>query len=338
MVTAAAWIRDGDKYAFVGLSLKVDNIVPVGPIGRSLWLYTAPSFDLPDHWSEWLGSIRSSELEGCNVFLLSKAPSSALNLLDDENQRLQHRASTFYWGLLLASRFAPAHKPVLLTGSRRGDTIDIRQQQDFETPLPCTFRFYPEVLPGDFSLAARLAEAIVDIPAAAIPGGHWRLFRALYVYMVARTERDALERLHQYCRCIEGLIGADPGRSKSQFRSRTELFIGPHHHDLMGGIYDLRSDVEHLHEDRHLLNADRAKLLDLVQKEAVIENLARRVLATVLGNGHLWAHFANRDAIAQFWKLRPADREALWGLRVDINEPLASFDPTYINDGQLGLI
>jgi hypothetical protein len=42
--------------------------------------------------------------------------------------------------------------------------------------------------------------------------------------------------LHQYCRCIEGLILPDPGNTKKQFRSRTELFIGPKHHVLMGEL------------------------------------------------------------------------------------------------------
>lgn len=332
------WIEPGEKYALVALSLKVDGGLPVGAIGRDLWLYTAPSFELPDHWREWLGTIRSGELEGTNVFLLSKTPTKTPDVLDGESQRLQYLASTFYSGLILASRFAPAHRPVLLTGTRRDDAIDIRQQQDFETPVPCIFRSYPEVLPAEFVLAARLAEAIVDIPSAALAGGQWLLFRALHVYMQARTERDLLERLHQYCRCIEGLIGAEPGRSKRQFKSRTELFIGPGHHDLMGEIYDLRSDVEHLHEDRHLLNADRAKLLDLVQKESVTEHLTRRVLATIFDAPTLWPHFANRDSIAWFWRLAARDRTVLWGAPFDINEPLADFDPRYINDGQLGLI
>jgi len=338
MTAPEDWIAEGEKYALVGLSLKVDPTLPTGPMGSERWLYTTDAFELPDLWPQWLGTIRSGELKGCNVFLLSKAPSQTPDVLDGENQHLQYRAATFYSGLLLASRFAPAHRPVLLTGSRRDGVIGIREQQDYEAAVPCTFRFYPEVEAAEFGLAARLADAIVDIPEAAVPGGHWRLFQALRVYMKARTEHDLLERLHQYCRCIEGLIGAEPGRSKSQFKSRTELFIGPRHQALMGEIYDLRSDVEHLHEDRHILNADRAKLLDLVQKEAVIEHLARRVLAAIVGNRALWGHFGNRDAIAQFWDLPPADRTALWGSPFEAKAPLATFDPRYINDGQLGLI
>ena len=44
-------------------------------------------------------------------------------------------------------------------------------------------------------------------------------------------------------RCIDGLILPDTGKTKQQFKSRTELFIGPRHHELMGDIYDLRSAV-----------------------------------------------------------------------------------------------
>ena len=75
-----------------------------------------------------------------------------------------------------------------------------------------------------------------------------------------------MDRLHQYCRCIDGLIVSKQGEAKSQFKSRTELFIGPRHHTLMGETYAVRSDVEHLHENKHLEVFDRNARLDLVKK------------------------------------------------------------------------
>jgi hypothetical protein len=305
-------------------------------MGNDLWLLANTSFDIPSHWSEWLGTIRTGELEHANVFLLSKVRSRFTEVLNEENQHLLQLVSNFYVGLLLASRFASAYRPVLLTGSRCNAEINLRQRQDFERPLPCIFRGYPEVLPSEFKLAARLAEAITSIPQAEIHGGHWRLFRALHVYIDARTKPDLLERLHQFCRCIEGLIAAEPGRTKANFKNRTELFVGPCHHDLMGEIYDVRSDVEHLHEDRYLLNFDRNKRLGLVKMEAVIEYIARRVLETIIGNPGLWPHFANRDAIKSFWSLSSDDRERLWRQPFDPEVPLSTFDPQWINDSQLG--
>ena len=58
--------------------------------------------------------------------------------------------------------------------------------------------------------------------------GDWRLRRTLqYLYWRHVRLQDTLDRLHQYCRCIDGLILPDAGETKRQFKSRTELFIGP---------------------------------------------------------------------------------------------------------------
>jgi hypothetical protein len=55
---------------------------------------------------------------------------------------------------------------------------------------------------------------------------YWRFFRVLQLYLKTRTIIDNMERLHQYCRCIEGLIVPNAGYSGKKFKSRTELFIG----------------------------------------------------------------------------------------------------------------
>ena len=266
---SATWIDDGEKYAVVGLTVKVDGHIPSGTIASDLWVLADTTFNTPPYWREWLGSIRAREVEDCNLFLLSKLASSTPDVLDAENQKLQQRVGKFYVGLLLASTFAPAHKPVMLPGSRRVGEIDIRQQQDFDSPIPCLFRTYPPVVSEDIRLAAQLGEKLGALAAAPPPGGPWRLFRTLRIYREARTTADILDRLHQYCRCIDGLILPDAGKTRRQFKSRTELFIGPRHHDMMGEIYDVRSAVEHLNENRYLEGFDRETRLDLLRQEAI---------------------------------------------------------------------
>jgi hypothetical protein len=113
---------------------------------------------------------------------------------------------------------------------------------------------------------------------------------------------EILDRLHQYCRCIDGLILPDAGRTTRQFKGKTELFIGTGHHDLMGDIYDVRSAVEHLHEYKYLETFDRAVRLDLVKKEAITGHVARTAISHVLGNDALWPHFTNTAALAAFWQ------------------------------------
>ena len=175
----------------------------------------------------------------------------------------------------------------MLTGSRRVGEIDIRQQQDFDSPIPCLFRPYPPVVSEDIRLAAQLGEKLGALAAAPPPGGPWRLFRTLHIYTESRTTADILDRLHQYCRCIDGLILPNAGETKRHFKSRTELFIGPRHHDMMGEIYDVRSAVEHLHESRYLEGFDRETRLDLLRKEAIAEHIARAALARIVGDSNL---------------------------------------------------
>jgi hypothetical protein len=157
-------------------------------------------------------------------------------------------------------------------------------------------------------------------------GGHWRLFRTLHIYVEARSTPDILDRLHQYARCIDGLILPDAGQTKRQFKSRSELFIGPRHHELMGEIYDVRSAVEHLHENRYLEG----------KKEAQVEYAARTALARIIADPKLWDHFANTPALAAFWSLPAPDRQRMWGAPANVLDAIADFDPQYIHNGLLG--
>ena len=91
------------------------------------------------------------------------------------------------------------------------------------------------------------------------------------IYVKTRAIGELLDRIHQYCRCIDGPILPAIERTKRLFKNRTQLFIGSTHHDLMGGLYDIRSNVDHLRENRYLETFDREVRLDLVGKEAIVE-------------------------------------------------------------------
>jgi hypothetical protein len=330
-----AWINDGEKFGLVSLSVKLDGDIAPRMLTRHFLALTT-TFAIPPLWRDWLGSIRADELDDCNLFLLSKLPSLTPGVHDAENHTLRQRVWNFYVGLLLASTFSPAHKPVMLTGARQNGDINIREQTDLDCPVPSLFRFYPPVVAADIRRAAQLAENMEALAAAFPAPKCWRLNRVLHLYTEARSSPDPLERIHQYCRCIEGLILPTTGQTKRQFKSRTELFIGPRHHDLMDELYDLRSAVEHLHENRYLESFDREIRLDLVQKEAIAEHIARTALARIIGCKPLWSRFANTSALAQFWGLTGTDRQLIWGDPIDPLDALADYDPKYIPDGHLG--
>jgi hypothetical protein len=179
------------------------------------------------------------------------------------------------------------------------------------------------------------ASQIRAIEISSLPGDSWRLFRVLHLYLQARTIRDNMDRLHQYCRCIEGLIVSEPGQGRSRFKRRTELFIGPRHYTLMGETYDVRSDVEHLHENKHLEVFDRTARLGLVKKLEIMEYIARSALVRILLTVKLWAHFANTDALKAFWALSKDYQRTLWEAPIDPNAAIAEFDPRYISNADL---
>jgi hypothetical protein len=332
-----AWLADGEKYALIGLEVKMEQAVPFRQMGPGLWAWTDQKFELPAHWREWIGSIRADQIKNCNLALLSKMSSQTPEVFDGENRLLQRRAWQFYIGLLLSSIFTPSHSPIFLTGARTNGEIGVRQESTIDIPSLNLFRHYQPLLPQEIDEAAALANWQERLSATPPPGGAWRIFRALSVYVAARSTTELLDRLHQYCRVIDGLILSEPGSGAKQFKSRTELFIGPRHHVLMGELYAIRSDAEHLHEHKYLENFDRQARLELVQKEAIAEHIARNALAHVLCNPRLWPHFGNTAALAPFWKLDPVDRKTLWGAPpIDPADALIGYDEKYITDADLG--
>ncbi len=325
-----SWIDDGEKYALIALDVSTEGNLPHGVIAPELWVVADTRFEFPSHWREWLGTIRSEEVEECNLFLLSKIKSEQLDVFDGENHALQGRVVLFYAGLLLANTLSTTHKPVMLTGSRRDGEVDVRQQNDFDIPVPFEFTA------TDIETGARIAGKLAKIEQTFKGGGALRLFRVLRLYQETRTKADILERVHQYSRCIDGLILPKVGETKRQFKSKTELFIGPRHHDLMGEIYDVRSAVEHLHENRYLGEFDREVRLDLLKKEAIVGHIAQTSIARIVENPALWPHFANTTSLAAFWALPKANREAIWGKPIDPIVSFTDFDTKFITNAILG--
>jgi hypothetical protein len=330
-----SWLAEGDKYALVGLQVKLEGPNPPEQIGNNIWVRIDYGFHISSRWREWLGTIRSNQLADCNLFLISKMQSDRPGIVDDEDVALQLRATQFYTGLLLAAMFSPSHEPVMLSGAMREGEIDVRQKYDFDIPLPQTARPYPPIFSRDIILAARICEKLALMSTKEHSVNMWRFFRTLDIYLRARTIPLILDRIHQYCRCIEGLILPKSGDTKRQFKSRTELFVGPKHHDFFGELYDIRSNVEHLHESRYVEGFDREVRLDLLRKEIVAEYIVRKTISKILIDDKLWRYFGNNVALQSFWELPSDERREIWGTEMDPFQPLNTLNLSLLHDGHL---
>lgn len=332
---AIDWLNENEKYAAFTLEVKLEDGAASARSG-DVALIVGGQFPLDEHWRGWMGSVAVEHVEDANLFLVASMPSAAPGILDAESAVLKQRAYNTYVGLQLVSRFAPAHKPMLILGGLESGELTVRSLDEFDVPVPSIAVPYPEVTMDELHRAVAVGANLHAITTADIPGGYWRLFRTLRIYTESRTNRDLVERVHQFSRCIDGLILPAIGETKKQFKSKTELFIGPGHADLMGEIYDLRSADEHLNDNKYFEEFDREVRLGGVKKELVVEYIARTALARIIGTPALWPHFANHDALYAFWKLEPAARRAIWGEPIDLAVATADFEPHYINDAALG--
>jgi hypothetical protein len=223
----SARLSDNEKYALIALEVRVDQYTPLlQEVAAGYWAWTYVPLKVPSRWREWLGTTQTEAIENSNLILLCKTPTKTPAVLDAENELLKRRVWDFYIALLLSSTFMLDRPPVMLTGAQTDGEWGIHQQSSLDLSSANLIRPFAGVHVGELGQAARLGGAQEQLIVSPPLGGPWRLFRALEVYVAARQTREVLDRLHQFCRCIDGLILSEPGKGGKQFKSRTELFIG----------------------------------------------------------------------------------------------------------------
>lgn len=328
-------LEESEKYALVALRTNVESPSLLhfdGP--PTLWVSPNSPLQLDNHWERWLGSIKTEQFSRANLFLIAKTSSATLEVLDEENAELERKVYWFHTGLLLSCLLTTFDDPIMITGAIRDGRTDVRRVNYPSRAAPLLGLSAEAVTPDYLRCAATIATALREWGAS---GGSWRFNRVLRIYASARATPDPLERIHQFSRCIDGLILPDVGKTRRQFISRTETFIGPREHLEIGEIYDIRSKVEHLREYEILEPPDRGTRVAILRKAALMEYLTRHCIRRILLTKSLWPYFSDPDALERFWKF-PLDRRwKLWGPATDLSSYLADFHPEHVRDSDLGL-
>ena len=163
-------------------------------------------------------------------------------------------------------------------------------------------------------------------------GGYKRLFRILHIHYNALLSQRPEERLHDFCRCIEGFILPDKGKTTRQFRSRTALFVGSKAGDYMLRLYETRSLIEHLQplEFPDWPKAKKDCQLIILEAALVAETMSRYCIERLITNKALWPHFVDDQALADFWQLSDAQRASKWGGVLDLAALRKIFDPASV--------
>lgn len=333
----AAIIRPGEKFAALAFRTICSPQSQPLSLAPGLWAADQLPFSLDDNWRQWVGSVRERAMRGANLFLIAAKPSAQVAVLDDENERLKAQVLRLYQALLLSATVRVFDTVFLLTGAHRDSGPALRQLMEPPAPLSIPGTYADEVSPTILRTAAGLVSAIAELEAI---GGFKRIGRVYGIFQRALQNPDHVERFHQFCRCIEGFILPDIAKTTSQFQSRTELFIGGRHHGMMRRLYEIRSQVEHLHQVSFddWPSDERERRLILLRESAFIEELARRCIAHFLQRRELWPHYTDDSALRQFWRADDAAaRREVWGPPFDAHELRSRFHDNRVSDADLGL-
>jgi len=326
------------KFSFIALSATVaENFEGPFRLGEGVWAASTNPVELDGEWEDWIGSIKATTLiEDCNLFLCASMSSKTPHVLDEESQNLDREVAALFEALLLTGNVNVQGRPMRIGGGRTGRSTNVRQVGDLVPPLIPAGVDYDEVTYAMLTEAEALARGHLKLAAST---EHERIRRILAIYYSALRERNVHERLHQFCRCIEGFILPDPRRTTSQFASRTELFVGPRHHRVTRRLYEMRSSVEHMHP--YLFSdevSERERRLEVMRMAATAQGFARYCVRRFLGRMDLWPHFSNADALASFWQLSFSEREMLWGDKLNLSVLLEAFDSASFSDSSLKLL
>jgi hypothetical protein len=334
----ALQVNQGEKYALIAIPQAfVDDSLPEDfQAERDLWITRTLPFDIEGQWKGWVGSLLFDKLKGAGLFLISKGPAAHPDILDADNERYKLRVFHFYMGFQLTGFFWCNDQPIQLTGANRSGEIDVRFIGELQMPYSVPGAPSESIDIDRIRRATAVANAFHNVQNTK---KYERFNRSVRTFYSGISSNEGGERLHQFIRCVEGFIHPDPGKTGKQFKSRTELFLGPHHHEVAEEFFEIRSAVEHLHDPTGIITApsEREKRIKLLQRAVEAEALARYIIQRFLLSPEIWPHFEDDISISKFWKLSAAEREKLWGVPFDIDTVSKQFDSRHIDAEALGL-
>jgi hypothetical protein len=243
-----------DRHKFAAISLYGSSIVVQfsSEIQPACGLVATPNlpFAVTPWWKEQLGSLTCEEIENSGLYLVAFAPSADLKVLDGENHLLVDKCRNFFYGLLLVTMVSPEVVPQLSTGSVEAGEATFRQIRKFELPKAIAGVRLPPISEDAILRASTLAARLEEI---ASESKFDRIMWALNCFMNGLVAGHVYEKQLSFIRTVEAFLLPDQGQTKRQFKSRTELFLGPSQQQLAETIYDVRSCIEHLHDPLQFL-------------------------------------------------------------------------------------
>jgi hypothetical protein len=274
-----------------------------------------------EHWERWLGEVAFRGFDTALVLtVISQQPEPGLIV----NHELRQKLDNLSVGVLLQG--APrSGESFYIAGANESGVPDARH-------FGRTRIFYPTEGMKPLVIGRTELDRAVDLASKLetinVEGEDWRRVRrgidALMKGSSEPTFQDA--RLHDFVRCLEGLILPEQGNTRKQFIHRAQTFAVANEaaREMLGQIYDIRSQVEHLHHPLDPLPGEpkenRKALLFKRARQA--DALARFAVRHLLESETLTAAFKTDENIDAFWHEPDGERINHWGERLDLEAVL----------------
>ncbi|HXM21407.1 MAG TPA: hypothetical protein VN948_09105 [Terriglobales bacterium] len=281
-------------------------------------------FELDDAWRDWLGTVKTQNLQNVSLGLLAHRESVRLDVLDGENQALIDAALSLFYALLMVEIF---HHDggFVVSGANNGGEIRVRQITDLGPHLRPNGARVSAVNMATLESAAVIASGIRAMYSAAEPSE--RLRQGFRAWLRGIRESIGADRLHEFVRATEAVVKPQVGRTEAQFVHRCQLFSGTSDaaRTIVRELYQLRSQTEHMNNFEPVLanypvnDRDALALRRAYQAQLLGSSVYKRLLTTVA----LRVHFASDDDTDAFWRRDMREQRAIWGDPIDL-EALAT--------------
>jgi hypothetical protein len=283
--------------------------------------YVMSRVPMPDLgiWNEWIGSIRTKQLDRANLVLVKDEASENPQIVDDVHRRLQTELSHLFYFMHLRQGIECADGADLLAGSCERGEPRIRQMSQMD-------RFHSSKGYRRKPVNRDWLEEAVSMRAGAVAmegekSKFRRVIRGLNVLFNGLKETGQ-DRLHQFVRSLEALILPDVGKTKQQFTHRCQTFAkaGDEARLLLREAFDMRSDTEHLNDwNQAVKNYPPGEQEDVCwHRTRQVEWLACSAYARILQSVPLRGHFETEASMRMFWKLSDDKRRGIWGAPIDL--------------------
>lgn len=329
-MSAAFKLHHNSKFALLAIK-NVYTAIPDSHFQLSDSTWILPRVPVPDLrvWREWIGSIRTEQLDRANLVLLVEEESNSPKILDGVHKRLRTELSQLFY-LLHLRRGMECEGADLLVGSSEQGRPGIRQMSPIDKfhlskgyrRLPITQEWLEE--------AVRLRSGVMAMEAD--ESQFRRVIRGLNT-LFKGLQGTGQDRLHQFVRSLEALILPKAGETKKQFAHRCQTFAKPSDDTrlLLQEAFDMRSDTEHLNDwNRAVKGYPPAEQENICwHRTRQLEWLACNAYTRVLLSNSVREHFKTEAAMATFWKLSDDQRRGIWGNPIDL-----STEPRFTNYDQ----